>query len=92
MQIKEKNIFFRHNYYFFFYVMALTENGINENNAHIFCRDGYYFSHRYRINKNSGRVALYINNRIQYQIINNNNNNNGYFVVPFLQRTHSPFI
>ena len=36
-----------------------------------FSLDGYDFFHRNRNNKKGGGVALYINNRIQYQIIDN---------------------
>ena len=56
---------------FVFDVIALRETRINENNGNIFSLDGYYFCHMNRINKKGGRVALYINNRIQYQIIDN---------------------
>ena len=34
-----------------------------------FCLDGYNFFHKNIINKKGEGVALYINNRIQYQII-----------------------
>ena len=56
---------------FVFDVIALTETWINEDNANIFSLDGYVFCHTNRTNKKGGGVALYINNRIQYQIIDN---------------------
>ena len=56
---------------FVFDLMALTEIWINEDNANIFRQDGYNFCHKNQINKKGGGVALYINNRIQSQIINN---------------------
>ena len=56
---------------FVFDVIALTETWINEDNANIFSLDGYNFCHTNKTNKKGGGVALYINNRIQYQIIDN---------------------
>ena len=57
---------------FVFDVIALTETWINEDNANIFSLDGYNFFHKNIINlKKGGGVALYINNIIQYEIIDN---------------------
>ena len=53
------------------FLIALTETWINEDNANIFSLDDYNFCHTNRTNKKGGGVALYINNRIQYQIIDN---------------------
>ena len=44
-------------------------------NANLFCLDGYKFRHKIRNNKKSGVVTFYINDRIQYQIIDNSSIN-----------------
>ena len=53
----------------------MTETWINEDNVNIFKLVGYNFCHTNRIIKNGEGVALCINNRIQYQIIENLSNN-----------------
>ena len=52
-------------------VIVLTETWIHEDNGNIFSLDDYNICHKNRINKKGGGVELYINNRIQYQIIDN---------------------
>ena len=59
------------NLQFVFDVIALAESWINGDNANIFSLDGYKCCHKNGINRNGGGVALYINDRIQYQIIDN---------------------
>ena len=70
MQICENKKILLDNLEFAFDV-ALAETWINEDNANISSLNCYNFCHENRINKKCGGVALYIDNRIQYQIIDN---------------------